>query len=338
MTSGPRASLHTRGRGGPPGPGRRRATHDDGAALVRLRLDAATGVSGVPASLDGFAGHAVTLATELGAPLLPVLDVVGEVRGARRAVAAEVSAALAPVRSVAVALTVLPVGLVPLLARLVGLDLVGFYGHGPGRVVALAVVACWLAGALGVAIVVRAAGRGPSRTSLAAPVTLAVAAGVVVHPLAAVLGLLLVRRRAATPPTGLDDLLELAAVGTSAGLPLGDALRRAAVHADRGRLADRVRGMALALDLGRDAAPTVGPDDGLLPVAELLDDLATSGGPPTAALRATAAELRADQLAAARRRAARLPARLTVPTVLGLLPATVLAVGAPLVAAGLDVL
>ena len=85
-----------------------------------------------------------------------------------------------------------------------------------------------------------------------------------------------------------------------------------------------------------DAAPsaaTVPPTCARL--AEVLADGLEAGGPLVPALRALAREVRADRGAAAESAALRLPARLTFPTALLLLPATVLAIGAPIVLTGL---
>ena len=270
-------------------------TATERAALDRWRLDVAVGrpVRLLPTD-TGFAATAVAFALTHGAPLGPVLDVVGQVLDADRTVRDEMAAALAPVRSVGIALAVLPVVAVPLLGRVVGTDLVGFYTTPTGQGVAVVAAGLWLAGVAGIVAVVRS-----------------------------------VRRRS----DDLVPLLELAAVGTSAGLPCATALRDAAGVAP-GPLRDAVRGLALAADLGRDHVHGAPADvDRRLP--ELLDALAATGGPPTAALRSLAAQLRAEELAATRQRAARLPTHLTLPTVLGLLPATLLLVGAPLVAAGL---
>ena len=67
----------------------------------------------------------------------------------------------------------------------------------------------------------------------------------------------------------------------------------------------------------------------------MLADGLDAGGPLVPALRALAREVRADRGAAAESAALRLPARLTFPTALLLLPATVLAIGAPIVLTGL---
>ncbi|MFP4234382.1 MAG: hypothetical protein ACLFUG_05585, partial [Nitriliruptoraceae bacterium] len=62
-----------------------------------------------------------------------------------------------------------------------------------------------------------------------------------------------------------------------------------------------------------------------------------TGAPVAPSLRHLARELRADDLARVLAAAERLPAQLTFPTALCLLPATVLLVGAPIVHTGLQV-
>lgn len=309
------------------------STHVD-VSRMRLRVAADLPIAAAPST--GFAGRAIAVATAQGAALGPVLDVVEEVQRATRRQEDEIAAALAPVRSVAMALGLLPVVLVPLLARLVALDLAAFYTTGVGRVVAGVVALCWGAGLAGVAVVVRGARRRPRPTPRWAAPVLGLLAAAMVHPFAGlVVGVVVWRRRGvASAPPGLAEALELAAIGTSAGLPLGEALR----VASRGMppvTATAIQAIALAGDLGR--VPSL-PDGGdhWQAVADLADDLVRTGGPPTAALRMAARDIRADDLIAARLAAGRLPTRLTVPTVLGLLPATVLAIGAPLLAVGLE--
>ena len=68
----------------------------------------------------------------------------------------------------------------------------------------------------------------------------------------------------------------------------------------------------------------------------MVADARDAGGPLGPALRSLAAHVRADRGAARHQQAMRLPARLTFPTALCLLPATVLAIGAPIVASGLS--
>lgn len=306
----------------------------DLAELARLRLAVMSGRPPDVRRLDAAAAAAVDVAMRFGAPLEPVLDAVTDAARADREVADEVAAALAPVRSVAIALAALPMVLVPVLGRLVDMDLAGFYATPTGRMVALVVGLLWAVGVVGVVAVVRSAGRTGGRGSVG-PVVVGIAAAVIVHPLVGLAaGAVLWRRRPPAPVRGLAPCLELAAIATSAGLPLGSALREAAVVADQS-LAAGLRQLAMQVDLGR---PVVPASDAWGRVASLVSELATSGGPPTAALRLTAAQVRVEERAEARQQAARLPSRLTFPTVLGLLPATVLAIGAPLVTTGLDAL
>jgi len=103
----------------------------------------------------------------------------------------------------------------------------------------------------------------------------------------------------------------------------GTSLRRLALEAELGAL-------------GAHVGPVVGARASA--VERLRGVLATAedvGASPSRALVALAADLRADRLADTLAAAERLPAQLTFPTTLLLLPATVLLVGAPIVDVGL---
>jgi hypothetical protein len=98
-------------------------------------------------------------------------------------------------------------------------------------------------------------------------------------------------------------------------------------------LAGPLRRLALALDLGTTQdLPAPAPLDR---VATVLITAADVGAPVGPALRRLAVELRAEDLARALAAAERLPAQLTFPTALCLLPAVLVAIGAPLAHAGL---
>ena len=84
--------------------------------------------------------------------------------------------------------------------------------------------------------------------------------------------------------------------------------------------------------LGRAVAPT----DPLHRLAVLLAAAERVGAPVAPSVRHLARELRADDLARVLAAAERLPAQLTFPTALCLLPATVLLIGAPIVQTGLS--
>ncbi|HKJ57111.1 MAG TPA: hypothetical protein VJ978_14110, partial [Nitriliruptoraceae bacterium] len=77
-------------------------------------------------------------------------------------------------------------------------------------------------------------------------------------------------------------------------------------------------------------------DPGIAPLRRLVVDIAVTGQPAAAPLRRLAVRLRRDQADRVRVAVARLPARLTLPTTLLLVPATVLAIGAPIAMRGLQ--
>ncbi len=122
----------------------------------------------------------------------------------------------------------------------------------------------------------------------------------------------------------LDELLDLAAVAVAAGVAVPEGLRVAAAtlgaHGQVGHL-------VLWLELGAAGPPPVGWDD----VGPLLAAARRDGLAAAPLLRAVAARLRREAHHVAMQRAARLGARLSVPTTLLLLPAAGLVVAAPLV-------
>lgn len=142
-------------------------------------------------------------------------------------------------------------------------------------------------------------------------------------------GRLLVRR-ADRPDPGYDEVADLLATALSGGVPPAPALRLVAEHLPR--LADPLRRAASSHELGRRPDPA-GDLGRILMVVRLS---ATYGTPAAPALRRLADDLRADRLAHVRAAAQRLPAHLAFPTALCYLPATLLLVGAPLLATGLD--
>jgi hypothetical protein len=191
--------------------------------------------------------------------------------------------------------------------------------------------------------------------------------GPVAAPLAAMLAHHVVERRARTTPAlGIDEAADLAATALAGGVSAPEALRVAAGQLPD--LAPRLGRLAFGLELGmtaEDLAPggaspaervTGGPGaavsagvsrasgarnrrtgsaDGLLRLVAVLTTADEVGAPIAPTLRRLARDLRADELARVLAAAERLPAQLTFPTALCLLPATVLLVGAPIVHAGL---
>ena len=310
--------------------------HDAIERVRILRMEVAAGRP--PDDLGGLAGEtgaALAIAEAVGAPLLPVLDGVASGLRAERDIAHAVGAAAAPARLVAVALTMLPIVAVPMLGRLTGADLLAFYASPPGMVVAAVGGCLWLAGVVMTVMIARGTqrrGADPNRVSRVPALLAGLAAAALVGPLVGILvgiAVAVLRRPAGTPvDPSLATVCEVVAAAMSAGVGPAAAVRHAA-----GRLAgprgDLLR-LAMHLDVDRD--PSV---PSLQPLADVLRTTTRLGSPAVPALHELAAQLRADRLAAALADAQRLPARLTFPAALCLLPATVLLVGAPIVAEGL---
>lgn len=310
-------------------------------ALTRVRLQVAAGAP--PGALDTLPAEvrpAIRVAHQVGAAMLPVLDAAADAHRQRRAVARQVRTATAPARTVALGLVLLPVVAVPALAALLDLDLLAFYGAGIGRLVGLVALGLWGAGAAAIALMVRHAGRDPVPPG---PTVRVLGAGVVawlvVAPWAAVLAAgvarLTFRPPPPPPPPALAEACDLTAAALSAGLAVPTALREVAPHLPD--LGSDLRRLAWQVELGRLApgAPTRGVPASCARMATTLADGLAVGGPLVPALRTLARELRSERGALAEAAALRLPARLTFPTALLLLPATVLAIGAPIVGTGL---
>lgn len=318
----------------------RLATHPSRlAGLARVRMRVAAGAR--PGDLRGLARddrRAIRVADRVGAPLLPVIEAAEVAAAQRREIDDAVASAVAPARTVGAALVLLPVLVVPGLAAMLDLDLGAFYSSPVGMVVGAVAVGLWLAGLGLVAGMVRMTSgelRPPSPSGRMAMA--GVAAGLVVGPWAGVAAAVAARLtwRAPAPPPHRDlaAACELGAAALQAGLPVGAALRE--VAGDLPDLTTDLRRLALLVELGHADLPAAAPP-ALAEVAGVVADARDAGGPLGPALRSLAAHVRADRGAARHQQAMRLPARLTFPTALCLLPATVLAIGAPIVASGLS--
>jgi hypothetical protein len=317
-----------------------------GSSTDLLRLRAAAGVDlGDPDRLAPRARRAVLVATSVGAPLLDALDGAAAAETDLRQAARAVTVASAQTRAVAGGLLLAPLVLVPGLARLVGADLVGFYRTTAGLTVAVVGVALLVLGAATVAVLVRRVSRPvrPHRRR-SIHVLRTFAAGValwwLLHPLVAAVGVVTILWRGrrseggAGPSHGIDEVADLAATAMAGGVAAPEALRVAAVHLPAH--APGLRRLALELELGLDpAAAAASGCEGLARLRAVLTTAGTVGAPAPPALRRLARDLRADDLARVLAAAERLPAQLTFPTALCLLPATLLLVGAPMVHAGL---
>lgn len=336
-------------------------------ALLRLR----TGVGGhdlddrALADLEPDVADMVGLARSCGAPLQPVVAAALDGAERRRRVADERLAAIAPARTVARSLLALPVLAVPGLAAVTGADLGAFFLDDPlGRIV-LGVVGVLLAVAwLWMRAILARADR-PQQHRPTAPRWLVVVvplawwlAGPVPGVVVAVLVAARMRPRPSEPSPHLPLATDLVAVAVSAGHDLPAALRLAGDRLDvgargedrgdgrgdgRAELARALRATAMDLALRPELPADGRPRDShvddrevaLGPLGPTVRELATTGAPGAPVLRDLAVRLRADDAARERAAVARLPARLTFPTALVLVPATVLAIGAPIVLDGL---
>jgi len=242
-------------------------------------------------------GRAVTVATEVGAPLLPAVEAASDAEDDDARAVRAVTVSTAQARTVARGLTLAPLLLVPLIGRLAGVDVVDFYREGVGRTILLVgLVLLGLGGSVARLIILRAGRRDRD--------------------------------------ADLEEAAELVASALAGGCGSAAALR--AVAAVLPRQAQRLRQLALDLDLGIRRAPQPDEPEALDRLREVLTTAGEVGAPAAPTLRHLARELRAAELARLMAAAERLPAQLTVPTTLLLLPVTLLLVGAPLVASGLS--
>jgi Flp pilus assembly protein TadB len=317
---------------------------DDGHATDLLRLRAAAGVDlGDPTALPPRARRAVLVAADVGAPLLEALEGAANADEDARRAARAVAVASAQTRAVAGGLLLAPFVLVPGLGRLVGADLLGFYATTAGAIVGLVGLALLAAGAGFVAALVRRVARpaapGTARARRWVGVTvLGLALWWAVHPAAAVVPAAVAwwRRHASDerlPSAGVDEVADLTATALTGGIAPGAALRVAADQLPAH--APALHRLALDLELGLPAADDPTGCPGLARLRAVLTTAADVGAAAAPALRRLARDLRADDLARVLAAAERLPAQLTFPTALCLLPATLLLVGAPMVHAGL---
>jgi len=241
--------------------------------------------------------RAVTVATEIGAPLLPAVDAAAEAEDDEARAVRAVTVSTAQARTVARGLTIAPLLLVPLIGRLAGVDVVAFYSGGIGRVL------------LFVGLALLAAGGSLAR-------------------------LIIVRAGRRDRDADLEEVAELVAAALTGGSGSAEALR--AVAGVVPRHARRLRQLALDLDLGIRRSRASGEPEAIVRFREVLTTAGEVGAPAAPTLRHLARDLRAIELARLMAAAERLPAQLTVPTTLLLLPVTLLLVGAPLVASGLS--
>lgn len=333
------------------------------AALDEVALHvAAGGRSSLPPDLPERCARAVRLADAVGAPVLEALEAARSAAEDAAAGARAVGVASAQGRAVAGVLLCAPLVVTPVLTRIVGVDALAFYTAGIGTVVLLAATALYVLGAVTVRALVRQAGapgRTASATGSAGRSGLAgLAAGTVawslLSPAAAPLVALAVahlagRGRSRTAAPGADEAVDLVATALRGAVGVPEALRLAA--AELPAFADELRRLAWSLQVAPGvslpkavehtttrpwgtADPHRHGTGGIPRLAGLLGTAERLGAQVSPLLRRLAVQLRAEELAGRLAAAERLPAQLTFPTALFLLPATVLLIGAPVVHAG----
>lgn len=306
--------------------------------IERTRLRLSVGDDpGVVSDLPERARRALTVAGAAGASVLEGLDSAADAEADARRARRAVTVACAQSRAVAGGLLAAPLLLLPVLGRVLDADLLGFYTQPIGWAVAGVVLLLLGMGAGGVAVLLRRARSALQPPDLrptrwpAALVAFAVGY-LVAWWLAPLAGLLVARRRPAVRPVAdADEVADLLATALTGGTAPAQAVRE--VASVRPDLATPLGRLAFDLDLGTAHAGHPPP---LERIASLLHAAAQAGAPAGDALRRLGADLRAEDLARALAAAERLPAQLTFPTALALLPAVLLAIGAPIVHAGLS--
>lgn len=254
----------------------------------------ARAAAGLPIDPDGLpprAVRALAVADRLGAPRAPALRAAAAAARDAEDLAAAVAVAAAEGRSVARALVVAPPVIGPAAALLVTDAPMAVWQTPVGRALLVLALLLWGAGALVVRTLVARAAPGPRVGS----------AGTT------------------------EELLELAAIALGAGCGLADSLRRAA-DALGGDAPAGVSALALWLELGADGPVPSGWEQ----IGPPLSAARRDGVPLVALVRSLASAERRQHHQRALERAARLGARLTLPTTLLLLPAALVVVGAPL--------
>ena len=239
----------------------------------------------------------VALARVGGSPLLPALDACAEALADRADIADTVRVATAQAKAVAMGLLVLPAVLVPALGAMLDLDLLGFYRSPAGLVVAALAGGLLTLGATAIRVLLRRAAR------------------------------------LAQAPSGQDttddETIDLLATVTAGATVPGHACRLVAASVPTHRSVLERCALALQFD---HAVDVPAPFDRVL---RTLSRAGRLGAPSAPALRRLAAAVRNERRTRALESAQRLPALLTFPTALCLLPASILLVGAPLIASGL---
>lgn len=258
----------------------------------------AAGLPVDPATVPPRARRSLAVAERLGAPRADVLRAASASLAAEEELARAVAVAAAEGRSVARALVLAPPVVGPFTALLVTDEPFAVWATPLGRTVLVLAACLWLAGAGVVRRLVRSALR-PARSG-------------------------------AGPSPELLDLVGIALLG---GLTLPAALRLAAAEGPA-QAAGRTSAAAMWLELGA-RGPSPG---GWESVGPRLAAAAADGVPLAPLVAALAAAARSAEHQRSLQCAARLGARLTLPTTLLLLPAAMLVVAAPLLHGALGLL
>lgn len=317
-------------------------------ALDAVRLAAASGRHRIALDgLDPATRQVLTVASDVGAPLSLAADIAHARLTHTQEVLRAVAVASAEARSVAGFLLLAPLVLLPLTGQVLDVSIWSFFTRPFGL------------GVLAVAGLLYAAGFaviGQLRRGLAAPVlsthapkisvarllagmvlVVGMSRGSVWLAVGAVGVLVLLRGKHShthvVTVAQIAEVAEVVVLAATAGQSVPHALRCAGATVPLA--ARQVRELAFSLDCG---VKPVGQDGVLGQFAAIAWQAHHDGAPAAAVFRQFAAQVRADEQAVLLARASRLSARLTVPTTLFFLPATVLVMVAPVMAHGLSAL
>ncbi len=320
-------------------------------SLLRLRVAAGLD-AGAEEDLPPRLRRLLEVARDVGAPVGDAIDAGLEAEEDRQRAERAVTVASSQTKVVAGGLLLAPLVLVPSLGRLLGADLLGFYTHGFGILVLVVGIGLLLGGAGFIALLLRRVARAAEPRARSRPRWLLGAAvgafvwWLTIPALGLPVGLITALATRPSPEEGgsaaVEEAAELIATAHAGGVTSPQAIRlaarqlpelRGALHRLAFDLELQVQPSASADRVG--TRPSEAPHDPLARLRAVLVAAEGFGAPVAPTLRRLAAELRADDLARVLAAAERLPAQLTFPTALCLLPGTVLLVGAPIVQAGL---
>lgn len=320
-------------------------------SLLGLRVAAGFDADPDP-SLPPRLQRLLMMAREVGAPIAEAIDAGLAAEADRQQAHRAITVASAQTKVVAGGLLGAPVILVPGLAKLVGADLLAFYSRGVGLLVLALGGGALLVGAGVIALMLRRVQRAVAVAERSRPRWLlgAGVAGAVVWfvgpAIAAVVAIAVAvstrHRVRGIDPESVEEAVELIATAHAGGVTAAQAIRLAAQHLPEIRPVLHRLAFELEFDRVTTSPHGISPRAGVAqadPLEQLRAVLVSAdlfGAPVASTLRRLGTELRADQLARTLAAAERLPAQLTFPTVLCLLPGSIALVGAPIVQAGLS--